>query len=85
MSKPLYALFICDLQKSRDSHRYIGNATSLTKVRSAVKELLGNNVIENNSGLKVQEMQLGDLQDLDYFNIVEVQNNQIEVTGSYYM
>jgi hypothetical protein len=85
MAKSNFALFICDLHKSRDSHRYIGNATSLTKVRVSVNQLLKNNVIENNTGVKVKEMELRDFQELDYFNIVEVENNQIEVTGSYYV
>lgn len=47
MSKVNYALFICDEWKSRDSHRFIGIATSPTQVRKAVKQLLKKGVIEN--------------------------------------
>lgn len=85
MAKTSFALFTCDLHKTRDSHRYIGNATSPTKVRMAVKQLLKNNVIENNTGMELKEMDIKDFQELDYFSFVEVENNEIEVTGSYYV
>lgn len=85
MGKTNFALFTCDLHKTRDSHRYIGNATSLRIVKTAVMELLKNSVIENNSGKQVKEMDIHDLQDLDYFNVVEIQNNVIELDGGYYV
>lgn len=84
MAKTNFALFTCDSYKSKESRRYIGTATSLSKVKTAVKSLLKNDVIENNSGIEVKDMELRDLQELDYFLVVEVQNNVFELDGGYY-
>lgn len=82
--KDVYAIFICDEWKTRDSHRLIGIATTLTEVRETVKYMLSNGSIESNSDRNVDDMEEGDFQHFNFFHVKKIPLNSIEVNGGYY-
>lgn len=86
----VFALFTCDEHKTRDSHRFIGIATTLEKVQEAVIKLLDSNTIgdERDDIISddIWDMNLDEMRNnISYFNAVLVPLDAIETNGGYYI
>lgn len=86
----MYVLFTCDRHKSTDSMRLIGLATDMPHVRTAVKKLIQNEIIGEDSDIddldEIDDMDMYELNtNVTYFHLADVPINDIETGGAYYI